>query len=157
MRIDELMSRDVHYCLPEQSLAGAAYEMWNHDCGCLPVCAGNGTPHIVGIITDRDICMAALFQGRSLRELKVVDAMSRDVRSCRANDRPAEVERVMREQQIRRLPVTDRQGKLVGIVSLADLALEAGDGDPSAKISETEIGSTLAAICEPASRTRTIA
>jgi CBS domain-containing protein len=159
MRIEQLMSRDVHHCRPEDTLDGAAYLMWQHDCGCVPVCSGNGESRVIGMLTDRDVCMAALFQGKPLRELRVADAMSREVRTCRPNDRPADVERVMREQQIRRIPVTEESGRLVGIVSLADLARVARQQDGSAAarqrspLSEAAIGDTLAAICEPGQRT----
>ena len=138
------MSRGVHYCAPDDALDTAAALMWQHDCGSVPVCSGNGTPQVVGMVTDRDICMCALFQGRPLRELRVADAMSREVYTCRPSDRPAEVERTMRRRQVRRVPVTDREGRLVGIVSLADFARDASVETPA-----SEIGSTLAAICEP--------
>jgi CBS-domain-containing membrane protein len=100
-------------------------------------------PHVVGMITDRDICMSALFSGKPLADLRVADAMSRSVRTCRPSDRPAEVERVMREQQIRRVPVTTRTGELLGIVSLADFAIDAGR-----RGAVGPVGGTLAAICE---------
>ncbi|HEX5047064.1 MAG TPA: CBS domain-containing protein [Gammaproteobacteria bacterium] len=151
MRIDQLMSPEVQYCSPSDTLETAAAQMWQHDCGCVPVCSGNGTPEVIGMITDRDICMCTFFQGKPLRDLLVADAMSRGVYTCRPGDRPAEVERTMRRQQVRRMPVIDRDRRLVGIVSLADLAREAGEsGDTPA----SEIGATLAAICEPA-RSRT--
>lgn len=147
MRIDQLMSREVHYCSPTDTLDTAAAVMWQHDCGCVPVCSGDGTPEVVGMVTDRDICMCALFQGKPLRELQVADAMSREVYACRPNDRPVEVERVMRTRQVRRVPVTDRRGRLVGIVSLADFAR---DGGQSSESVAPEVGETLAAICAPA-------
>jgi CBS domain-containing protein len=155
MRIDQLMSRHVQHCTPDDSLDRAAYLMWSSDCGSIPVCAGtDGSMRVIGMLTDRDICMAALFQGKSLRELRASDAMSRALCACRPSDQPADVERLMREQQIRRVPVTDSDGNLVGIVSLADLAREANlNGSPSKRgISEAEVGDTLAAICEPSSR-----
>jgi CBS domain-containing protein len=152
MTVEPLMSRDVHRCRPDDTLADAATQMWEHDCGCLPVCAGDGEQHVIAMLTDRDICMAALFQGRPLRELKVADAMSRDIRVCEVDDRPEDVELLMREQQIRRVPVTDADGELVGIVSLADLARAARGRAGSRKpgvVSERDVGHTLAAICEP--------
>jgi CBS-domain-containing membrane protein len=104
------------------------------------------------MLTDRDICMAALFQGKPLHELKVADAMSRDIRVCDVDDRLADVEQLMRETKIRRVPVTDEAGGLVGIVSLVDLARAAHGAmttlDPEA-VSEDDVGHTLAAICEP--------
>ena len=72
-----------------------------------------GEPRVIGMLTDRDVCMAALFQGKPLHELKVADAMSRDIRVSKTDDRPEDVELLMREQQIRRVPVTDEAGALV--------------------------------------------
>jgi|SRR5690606_8888353 len=155
MRIDQLMSRNVQYCTPEDTLDRAAYLMWSNDCGSIPICAGtDGRARVIGMLTDRDICMAALFQGKPLRALRASDTMSRELRSCRPSDQAADVERLMREQQIRRVPVTDSDGSLVGIVSLADLAREANMSDSQGKrsISESEIGDTLAAIVEPTNR-----
>lgn len=64
MRVDDLMTKQVFSCRPEDSLEHAAQLMWDHDCGCLPVCAGasNGAGKTIGVITDRDICMNALFR-----------------------------------------------------------------------------------------------
>ncbi len=146
MTIEPLISRHVHYCRPDDTLASAAAQMWEHDCGCLPVCTGNGEGRVIGMLTDRDICMAALFQGKPLRDLKIADAMSREIRVAKADDRPEDLELLMREQQIRRVPVTDSSGALVGIVSLADLALAAREpGD----VAEDDVAHTLAAICQP--------
>jgi len=100
--------------------------------------------------------MAALFQGKPLHELKVADAMSRDIRVSKVDDRPEDVELLMREQQIRRVPVTDEAGGLIGIVSLADFARAAREEAASqtqgevteGDVSERDVGHTLAAICE---------
>jgi CBS domain-containing protein len=154
MRIAEIMSRDVHSCRPDSMLDYAAAQLWEHDCGSLPVCSSDGEaePRVIGMLTDRDICMAALFQGKPLRELKVADAMSREIRVAKLDDRPEDVEVLMREQRIRRVPVTDETGALVGIVSLADFARAARGRATSRRpgfISEGDVGHTLAAICEP--------
>jgi CBS domain-containing protein len=77
MRVEQIMTRQVSSCSPDTSLAEAAQLMWDHDCGCLPVCTGNGASRVAGVITDRDICMAALFKAQPLYELRVADAMSR--------------------------------------------------------------------------------
>jgi CBS domain-containing protein len=154
MTIEPLMSRDVRRCLADETLDHAASRLWEHDCGSLPVCAadGDGEARVIGMLTDRDICMAALFQGRPLREIKVADAMSRDIRVARVDDQPEDIELLMRELKIRRVPVTDDGGRLVGIVSLADFA-RAARGDESLHrdpgVSERDVGHTLAAICEP--------
>lgn len=151
MRVEQIMTKQVSCCSPDQTLAQAAQLMWDHDCGSLPVCTGNGASRVVGVITDRDICMSALFKGKPLHELRVSDAMSRQLHTCRPEDSLADVEKKMREAQIRRLPVVDEQGALVGMISLADLAREAAREDtaPQKEITEMEVGDTLAAICQP--------
>jgi CBS domain-containing protein len=152
MRVDQLMAKEVYSCKPEDTLDHAAQLMWDHDCGCLPVCAGNGVTRTVGVVTDRDICMCALFKGSPLRELRVSDAMAHEVRACRASDSLAEAEKAMRSARIRRLPVLDEQDALIGVISLADLAREAAQEQarPQQEITETEVGDTLAVICGPA-------
>lgn len=149
MRIDAVMSRDVGHCRPDDTLDQAARLMWDRDCGCVPVCTGNGAARVVGMLTDRDICMAALFTGKPLGELRVYEAMSRDVRGCGPRDRATQVERAMRERQIRRVPVVDEEGGLIGIVSLADIARASGAPREAAAVSDAEIAGTLAAICRP--------
>jgi CBS domain-containing protein len=128
--------------------------MWDHDCGCLPVADGDGVTRVVGVITDRDICMCALFQSKPLQELRVSDAMAKQVQTCRPSDSLADAEKTMREARIRRLPVVDEEGALVGMISLADLAQEAARerAATSQEITETEVSDTLAAICQPLHR-----
>lgn len=154
MRVEQLMARPVQSCRAEETLARAAQLMWDYDCGCLPIVSGNGITRVVGVITDRDICMCALFNGKPLREMRVSDAMSKQVKTCRPTNSLATAERTMREARIRRLPVVDENGELVGMISLADLAQEAARkrAATSQEITESEVGDTLAAICEPLHR-----
>jgi CBS domain-containing protein len=154
MRVEQIMARPVQSCRPDDSLARAAQLMWDHDCGCLPVVQGDGVPRVVGVITDRDVCMCALFQGRPLRDLRVSEAMAKQVKVCSPSDSLADAERRMRDGRIRRLPVVDEEGLLIGMISLADLAQEAMRERTASKqeITETEVGDTLAAICEPVGR-----
>jgi CBS domain-containing protein len=151
MRVEQLMTRTVQSCGPEDTLEHAAQLMWNYDCGCLPVCSGDGVTRTVGIVTDRDICMGALFQGKPLRELRVGDAMAKQLLTCRPGDSVAEAEAIMRRARIRRMPVVDAENMLVGVISLADLAREANREQtaPHREITEVEITDTLAAICAP--------
>ena len=152
MRVEQLMSKQVYWCRPEDTSDRAAQLMWDHDCGALPVCTGDGEARVAGMITDRDICMSALFQGRPLHEIRVSDAMTHESRVCRPEDAAADAESMMRSAQVRRLPVVSSSGDLVGIISLADIAREAsrearsGSGRP--EISEVEVGDTYAAIVE---------
>lgn len=151
MQVDQLMTRQVQCCQPEDRLQRAAQLMWDHDCGCLPVSGDNGTNKIMGMITDRDIAMCALFQGKPLSELMVGDAMTREVLTCRPESAVADAEKLMRDGKIRRLPVVDQDDCVVGVISLADLAQEAArEATISAKeITADDVGDTLAAICVP--------
>jgi predicted transcriptional regulator len=157
MHVEELMSQQVESCVAEDSLERAAQLMWESDCGCLPVCQGpgDGARQAVGVITDRDICMCALFERKPLRELRVCDAMSKQLLACRLGDNVDRAEEIMRTAQIRRLPVLGEQGMLMGMISLADLAREAARESANAHkaITEREIGDTLAEICAPRLRT----
>ncbi len=155
MLVENLMSRQVQSCRVGDSLARAAELMWQHDCGAVPVCSGEGARRVAGVITDRDICMSALFSGRPLSDLRVNEAMSKSVTAVRPSDSLAQAERVMRDAHVRRLPVLDHDGGLVGMISLADLAREAARErvQPRKEITETDIGNTLAAICIQPRRT----
>lgn len=151
MRVEELMTRQVRSCSPDDSLAEAARIMWEGDCGCLPVRSGDGGEHVAGVITDRDICMAAMFQGKPLNDLRVADVMSSQVKTCRPGDSAVMVERMMAAARIRRLPVLDEEDALVGMITLADLAREAEREQnlQSPSIHGNEISVTLASICQP--------
>ena len=151
MQVHEIMSRQAQSCRPEDTLERAAQLMWSADCGCIPVCVGDGAHRVAGMITDRDICMSALFQGKTLKDMRVESAMSKSVETCRSSDSLAQAEKTMRSARVRRLPVLDEHDSLVGMISLADLAREAASEQPKRKrdIAESEVGDTLAAICQP--------
>lgn len=153
------MTTRVHRCMPQDTLAQAAQLMWQHDCGCLPVCASvaNGLEHLVGMITDRDICMCALFQGKPLGELRVNQAMTTRLRCCAPDDTLEQAERLMSDGQIRRLPVVTDQRALVGLISLADLARGAARLGTDFTLAQKEaekqqVFNILAAVSTPAPR-----
>jgi len=129
--------------------------MWDHDCGCLPVCSGKAGSLVVGVITDRDICMCALFEDKSLRELRVAQAMSNRLVTCRPDDALSDAEEVMRRARVRRMPVIDYNDNLAGLISLADLAREANREQtlPHREVTEVEVTETLAAICAAPAQT----
>lgn len=152
MRIEQLMTKSVATCTPDDSLEQAARVMWERDCGFVPVVEGaDGGARVVGVVTDRDTCMAAYTRGRGLAEIRIGDVMSRSVRSCQPGQDVAEAEEAMREAQIHRLPVIDDAGQLLGVISLADIAREAsrGAGSKRPQVSPQEIGETLARIRQP--------
>lgn len=152
MEVGEVMTRQVQCCAPEDSLARAAGLMWEHDCGCLPVCTGaEGGASTVGLITDRDICMCALFGHAPLSELRVSQAMTKHVLGCQPDDSLEQAERIVQSARVRRLPVLSARGELLGVVSLADLArLAEREGSTriiGRDIAASDVGHTLAAIC----------
>jgi CBS domain-containing protein len=141
MRVDDVMTRDARACNVDDTLENACRIMWDCDCGVVPVVDGN--TKVVAVVTDRDACMAALHQRKALHELPVSVAMSRKVWSLRPEDSIDRAERVMQENQVRRLPVTGFDGRLVGILSLNDIARQAVREHPQ------NVADTLAAIGEP--------
>jgi CBS domain-containing protein len=147
MKVEQLMTKEVACCRPDDSLDDAARIMWERDCGFVPVTEGEGR-HVVGVVTDRDLCMAAYFRGASLKAIPVREVMSTGVRSCRPGDEVSEAEATMRAAQVHRLPVVDDADQLLGLLSLADLAREAAReaGSRRREVTEAEIGGTLAAI-----------
>jgi CBS domain-containing protein len=150
MKVSELMTMDVRTCWINESLDRAAGLMWESDCGSLPVLDQNG--RVVGMITDRDVCMAAYTQGELLGRIPVSRAMSADLYSCKPEEDLGKVENRMRSHQVRRLPVVDDEGRLRGMLSLADIAQEASKearGKAARQVSFAEVGETLAAVTAP--------
>ena len=150
MKVWELMEREVASCAPTDSLNVAARIMWERDCGCVPVVDRNNV--VVGMITDRDICMGAYTQGRSLHLIQVQDAMGRPVVSCEPEDDLVTAEKLMRDNKIRRLPVCGADGKLVGVISLSDIAVEAERERRTGAgrlIRSTEVAEVLGAVSKP--------
>ena len=125
MKVKDVMTTNVRTCFTSDTLATAAQLMWDHDCGCVPVLNEHGS--VVGMLTDRDICMAAFFQGVPIGEIKVSAVMSRQLFDCTSDDDLSAAETIMREKKVRRLPVLNQEGRLVGLVSLSDIARHADE------------------------------
>lgn len=141
----DVMRHPVVTCSLESDVNHAAQLMWEHDCGAVPVVDDEG--RLSGIVTDRDVCMAAYTQGAPLRSIPVATAMAKDVLACHVSDSVDTAEELMREGQVRRIPVIDNDGRPVGIVSMNDLARLAAHARKSGV--DREIVQTLAAICSP--------
>ena len=119
MKVRDVMTSDVGYCQPNTALAQAAMIMWQRDCGVVPVV--NDEQQVVGMITDRDICIAVSMQNRLASQIKVGEIIYGEVKSCRPEDDLEDVLKTMRKRQLRRLPVTSKDGVLAGIISIGDL------------------------------------
>ena len=144
MKVRNVMSADPCTCTPDTDLAAVAKIMWDHDCGIVPVV--NPVGAVVGLITDRDICMAVATKHRTAAHIAAREAMSENVHACFPEDDVHTAIATMKKDQIRRLPVIDADGHLRGIVSMNDLVLHASSGKGA--ISNLDIVSTLKTICE---------
>lgn len=148
MKAEEVMTRRVVTCRTDQDLGHAAALMWENDCGSIPVV--DSDERLVGILTDRDVCMGAFTQGRSLRDLRASGSMARTVITCEASDSLDEVMRSMAEYRVRRIPVVDGERHLLGMISIGDVVRAAHRAGSKGKKSYAgAILDTLATICEP--------
>jgi CBS domain-containing protein len=118
MKVSEVMTRDVRVANPEQSIREAAQLMAELDAGVLPVGADD---RLVGMITDRDIAVRGVAKGKA-PDTPVREVMTADVKYCFDDEEVDHVARNMADIQVRRLPVVNRDRRLVGIIAIADLA-----------------------------------
>jgi len=125
MQVKDVMTRGAECVKPSNSLQEAAQRMKALDVGPLPVCGDND--RLVGMITDRDITIRAVAEGCDPGKTTVKDVMTPDVVYCYEDQDVKEAARQMKDNQVRRLIVLNRDKRLVGIVSLGDLAVETGD------------------------------
>jgi CBS domain-containing protein len=139
MRLGEVMTRDVETVSSDASLKKAAAQMKSLDVGLMPVCDGD---ELKGTLTDRDITVRATAEGLDPSQTRVSEIMSTDVVYCFEDQEIEEAMSLMEARQIRRLPVLTREKRLVGIVSLGDLAVHAGQNEL--------LGDTLKEVSRPA-------
>ncbi len=134
------MTTDIGFCHLEDSLTKAAEIMWQKDCGVVPLVDEENK--VVGMITDRDICIAAATRNQKTSDIKAKEMIRGEVFSCAATDDIETALKKMRKYQLKRLPITDETGELVGILSIADILLR-GRNDKKLR---KRIYSTLKAI-----------
>jgi CBS domain-containing protein len=140
MKVKKLMTTDAGYCSAEENLTKAVEIMWQRDCGAVPVVDGEMKP--VGMITDRDIAIAASSKNRKPSQIKITEIISNKIFTCLETDDAEEALRKMRRAKIKRLPVVGEDGALVGVISITDLILKA----PKLK---KKVFSTVKAIGKP--------
>jgi CBS domain-containing protein len=143
MQVRQVMTPRVEVARPESTLQEVAQKMKSLDVGPIPICNGE---KLVGMLTDRDITVRAVAEGRDPANTRAQDVMTEEVLYCFEDDDVQQATEIMRRAQIRRLPVVTRDKRLVGIVSLGDLALERGSQD--------EAADALEEISEPATPAR---
>jgi len=149
MKVQEIMTRDVEACSVDSDLATAAAIMWRNDCGVVPV-VEEPDRRVIGVITDRDICMACATRDRRPAEIRVAEVMSGQVFSCTPRGEVKTALRTMAEQRVRRLPVIGPRGALVGILSLKDIVLHAQRGGTrtTGAITPADVLDAYRSICE---------
>ena len=146
MKVEDIMTRDVQSCRPENVLAEAAIIMWERDCGCVPVVDGEGK--VTGMITDRDICMAVATRQKLATEISVADVMSGVVKACAPDEDISDALALMEQERLHRLPVLNDKGALAGLLSFNDVVLHARKGGGKRHVSHKEVMRTLKALCE---------
>ncbi len=148
-KAQEIMSSEVATCRAEDSESKAAQLMWERDCGIIPVV--DASEHVVGLVTDRDLCMGAYTSGKCLSELPVAHSMSSAAYSCGAGDSIEDVLGEMTEHKLHRVPIVDGEKRLVGVISMNDIVRHVAklkDGGDRKRL-ESSVVQAMAAICEP--------
>jgi CBS domain-containing protein len=151
-KVKDLMTQPVFFCSSSDPASTAARIMWEHDCGIVPVV--DEDRRLAGIVTDRDICMAAYLQGRPPAEIAIDTFMTREPSSCHPDDELIWAEHLMSERQVHRVPVVDSRGTLIGMLSMSDLAREArhsGNGRHRDELGD-DLLQTIAAVSKPRSQ-----
>ena len=153
MKVEQLMTREVKVCSESDTLNRAAQLMWESDCGCIPVISANGDGSVDWSLSRTAISRwLRTTQGKQLWAIPVTAAMAHKVIACHANDGVSQAEALMRDNQVRRLPVLDQNEHLVGILSLNDVAREAqreASSGKRAEVTEDAVAETLASVCQP--------
>lgn len=144
MRIKHVMTKDPTCCVPSDTAQCAAKIMRDEDTGVVPIIENEQSRKVIGIVTDRDLCMNVVAEGRDSRTTQVHESMTTTVVSCSPQDSVDKATELMRENQIRRIPVVDEQHQLVGIVAMADIV---GRAD----LRTTETHETLKTVSAPTS------
>jgi CBS domain-containing protein len=156
MIVSDLMTKNPGSVKTHDTLSAAVQIMWNADCGAVPVVDDAG--QLIGIVTDRDICIASWSRGLAPNGIFVGEAMTPDPACCSPKDPIAQAAEIMRSKQIRRLPVVDSAQRLVGILSLADIVRVTTDSPTRDRdVSTHGLASTMAGICLPASSSEQVA
>jgi CBS domain-containing protein len=144
MRAAEIMTENPEVVTPEATLADAARKMRDLNVGIIPVVESEQNRRLRGVITDRDIAVRAVAEGMDASSTRVQDVMTSGVETCNKNDSVQDVLSLMEREQVRRVPITDREGRLVGIVAQADVATDL-DSDAGSR----RVANTLERISEP--------
>ena len=145
MKVSELMTKSPAYCTTDTNLGAAAEIMWKRNCGFLPVLSPQ--QNVVGVVTDRDMCIAMATRNRLPGQVTVREVSSAVTHSCRPDDDLQSALRTMADKGVRRLPVIDAVGKLEGVLSVDDVILRTDSKIPGSLASE-DVMNTLRRLYE---------
>ena len=135
MQAREVMTPDPVCCTPSMSAQGVACLMRENDCGAIPVVERDGSRKLVGVVTDRDIAVRGVADGHGT-DTPVQELMTAEPQACQQEDDVRQVEEVMKRNRVRRVPIIDTRGLLVGIIAQADLARRLDDSEEVAEVVE---------------------
>ena len=135
-KCSEVMTREPASCEAGEALTRAAAIMKNQDVGSVPVVKSRQDPRLIGIVTDRDIVVKVLADGADVGRATVRDAMTVNPASCKEDDEVSRAVDTMSSRQVRRMPVVDAEGRLVGIIAQADVATRMKQDDTTAELVE---------------------
>ena len=152
MKVEDVMTRDVEYCTLETNLAAAAMQMWDRDCGVLPVV--DEQRKVIGMITDRDICMKAATNHQDIAAIKVEELTSGPIHTCKPEAEIREALQTLQRAFVRRLPVVNDEGQLEGILSVSDILRHSREKVDKATpgVTYDDVVSTFKVILAPRSR-----
>jgi len=134
MKCKEIMTKDPVCCLPDDEVQKAAKLMKDEDVGVIPIIEDEDTKTLLGIVTDRDLALRVVAEGRDGASTRIKDVMTAGAISCRPDDDLQKAVDAMQENQVRRIPVVDNNKKIVGIIAQADVAIRADEPKKTAEI-----------------------
>lgn len=140
MKCKDIMTPNPRTCSPQDLSIEPGKIMRDEDVGIVPVVEEN--QKLVGVVTDRDLCLGVVAEGKHPREVKIADCMSEELITCKPEDNVQKAQELMQEYQVRRIPVVDNQGRIVGMIAQADIALKVGKPE--------EVTETVKNISKPA-------
>ena len=134
MKCSELMTQDPECSLPDELVMDVAQLMLDQDIGSIPIIEDEQTKKLIGIVTDRDLALKVVAEGRDPRSTKVSDVMTRQVVTCFVDDDVQRAFDAMSEHQLRRIPVVDKNEHIVGIIAQADIATRVDKPEKTAEV-----------------------
>ena len=136
MICSEIMTKDPECCLPSDSVMKAAQLMKSEDVGPIPIVDDKDDMKLTGIVTDRDLAIKVVAEARDPRTTQIEEVMSEGLVTCRENDDVQSVLKLMQDNQVRRIPVVDKNDHLVGIIAQAGVATRLGEPRATGKVVE---------------------